>query len=377
MTTLLEYPRTPPHAPRVSHAPHAPRTSHAPWTVHAPHAPRTARRRPGAPRRDAHTDAAGRAHTSSYAGASGHADAPDRADAHRVLARYVDAAGCPREVLAHPAAHGTVLVVDRDAATHDDRRLVAHLAADEPPENALLVCRHYMRDARGRACRPLCVEDLLTAPFRESSARPAPAPTPPSRTAELCDRRGGVHRLQACDAGMSIPELRWCRLAATPEGDRRGAGACEVEPASADADSEPESVRDAVGRLESYEPVRALTLEALVLHGEYPALSVAVLRAELQRLDASRIVLNRGLRRAVLHAMRTEGVSLSEIAFRCGRVKHDGRGNASGETSWLARRVGLAPEGGGNGEPTPWIHTEVLALIARDGLGLGPHEVEL
>ncbi|MEA2356627.1 MAG: hypothetical protein QOD61_2756, partial [Solirubrobacteraceae bacterium] len=25
----------------------------------------------------------------------------------------------------------------------------------------------------------------------------------------------------------------------------------------------------------------------------------------------------------------------------------------------------------------PWVHTDVLALIARNGLGLAPHEVEL
>ena len=104
---------------------------------------------------------------------------------------------------------------------------------------------------------------------------------------------------------------------------------------------------------------------------------MAVLRAELQRLDASRIVLNRGLRRAVLDAMRTRGLSISEIAIRCGRVKRDSGGNCSGETSWLARRVGIMPEGGGGGDPTPWIHSEVLALIARHGLGISPREVEL
>jgi len=61
---------------------------------------------------------------------------------------------------------------------------------------------------------------------------------------------------------------------------------------------------------------------------------------------------------------------------RCGRVKRDRRGNVSGETSWLARRLGLLPEGGER-VPTPWIHSEVLALIARRGLGLCPREVEL
>jgi hypothetical protein len=67
---------------------------------------------------------------------------------------------------------------------------------------------------------------------------------------------------------------------------------------------------------------------------------------------------------------------MSEIAIRCGRIKRDRNGNASGETSWLARRLGIMPEGGCTA-PTPWIHTDVLALIARCGLGVAPREVEL
>jgi hypothetical protein len=66
----------------------------------------------------------------------------------------------------------------------------------------------------------------------------------------------------------------------------------------------------------------------------------------------------------------------SEIALRRGRVKRDARGNISGETSWLARHIGQMPEGGED-RPCPWIHTDVLARIARDGLCISPHEVEL
>lgn len=69
-------------------------------------------------------------------------------------------------------------------------------------------------------------------------------------------------------------------------------------------------------------------------------------------------------------------VTLSEIALRCGRIKRDRRGNISGETSWLACRIGQLPEGGQQ-KPGPWIHSDVLALIARDGLCVSPHEVEL
>ena len=80
-------------------------------------------------------------------------------------------------------------------------------------------------------------------------------------------------------------------------------------------------------------------------------------------------------REVVLAHIERDGLSLSEIATRCGRVKRDACGNESGETSWLARRLGLLPEGGKE-RPTPWIHSDVLALIARRGLGLSPREVE-
>jgi integrase len=56
-------------------------------------------------------------------------------------------------------------------------------------------------------------------------------------------------------------------------------------------------------------------------------------------MDVSKIVLNRGLRQAVLAAAAAQGLSMSEIAVRCGRVKHDSKGKESGETRWLARRL--------------------------------------
>ena len=159
--------------------------------------------------------------------------------AHGSLARYTDAEGRLREVLARPGHAGSVLVLDRDATTLGDRRLVAHLAADEPPENAALVSRHYLRDPRGRRCRPLAPEDLLTAPFPEACEQKDPegadSPLPP-QTVELCDRHGYRHRLEPLATDLSIPELRWCR---------QGGGA---EP------GRPESVRDAVACMESYEP---------------------------------------------------------------------------------------------------------------------------
>ncbi len=291
-----------------------------------------------------------------------------------VLASYTDSAGRLREVLALPGHGGSVLVLDRDAATWGDRRLVAHLAADEPLENAQLVCCDYLRDPRPRRCRRLAPEDLLAAPFaeecepREEGGGFDPLVSPES--VELRDRHGACHRLEAfADAGRSVQELRWCRRESPAELERGSAQRA--------SGPRPESVRDVVACMDGYEPVRALTVRALARYRDDATVSVTVLRNELQRIDASRIVLNLGLRRAVLHAQRTQRLSLSEIAFRCGRVKCDGKGNRSGETSWLSRRVGIAPESGGDGQPTPWIHSEVLALIAREGLGISPREVEL
>jgi hypothetical protein len=135
------------------------------------------------------------------------------------------------------------------------------------------------------------------------------------------------------------------------------------------------SLRSVVGALESYEPARTMTATAIGAHRFDAGVSVVALGAELRRLATSSITLNRLLREAVLRAV-AEGLTLSMIAMRCGRIKRDPRGNISGETSWLGRRLGLLPEGG-NSRPTPWIHSDVLALIARRGLGLSPREVEL
>jgi hypothetical protein len=275
-----------------------------------------------------------------------------------LLGRYTGREDRLRQVVALPGAWGSVLVVDRDASTLGDRRLVAHLAADEPRCNAALVCEHYLRDAAGRWCRSVIQEDLEVEPFPEE-AETGPAADAVPCAAELTDTHGRAYSLELHAAGMSIPELRWCRCSLAER--------CSPEPIS---------MREAIASLESYEPVRTLTRRALALHRDDPTVSVAVLRAERARMDVSKIVLNRGLRQAVLAAAAAQGLSMSEIAVRCGRVKHDSKGKESGETSWLARRLGIAPEGG-ESTPTPWIHSDVLALIARHGLGISPREVEL
>jgi hypothetical protein len=278
-----------------------------------------------------------------------------------LLGSYLDPDGGRRQVVALPGARESVLVVDRDADTLGDWRLVAHLAADEPPENASIVCEHYLRDPAGHWCRSVTADDLQAVPFGEAEEQdldPAPeseAEAIPSPTA-LTDRQGRTYRLELCITGMSIPELRWYRHSPTTPR------------------SEPVVMREVIASLESYEPVRTLTSRALALHRADPEVSTSTLRTEQARVERSEIVLNRGLRRAALAATATQELSMSEI--RCGKIRCDARGQTSGETSWLARRLGLAPEGG-RSTPTPWIHTDVLAMIARRGLGISPREVEL
>jgi len=250
-----------------------------------------------------------------------------------------------------------VLVLDRDAATLSDRRLIAHLAADEPAVNAAIVSRSYLAQARRERClcRPLLAKDLSSIPSADAFEDEALAQC---AREHAIDRLGRRYELTHLPTGMSIPELRWCRAS------KNG------------VEAQPVSVRDAIAQLESYEPIRTLTRRALHLHDGAGGVSVTVLRAELSRIQDSPIVLNRGLREAVLAVTESQGLSMSEIAVRCGRIKRDRAGNESGETSWLARRLGLLAEGGRE-TPTPWIHSDVLALIARDGLGVSPREVEV
>jgi hypothetical protein len=256
-----------------------------------------------------------------------------------------------RELVLVAAAAGSRLLVDRRAADGADARLLAHLSSDEPDANAWLVCREYLAD-RTRVARPLRAGDFA-AP---ADGLNADANVEPFVPRVLSDGRGHRYALRA---GGKPPELRWQREPRRPgEAPRRL------------------SARDVVAALEDYEPVLALTRAAVVRYRLDRRVSVAALAVELRRLESSPIVLNRRLREAVLDAVHDHGISLSAIAMACGRVKRDQRGNGSGETSWLARRVGLVPAGPA-GRPNPWVHSDTLALIARDGLGLAPREVEL
>lgn len=279
------------------------------------------------------------------------------------LGRYTDDGGREREVLAGRLGDGCMLVVDRDALTLGDRRLVARLAADEPDENAALVCAHYLSDASRGRCRRVSAEDLSDWPSDRRSESPRLADGSPHGSG-LIGRRGEnsrhVYRLELVETDALLTELRWRRHA------RRGAPQAPVSV----------YLREVIGAVESYEPACALTRMAVDRYREDKSVWVGVLSSELVRLRESPIVLNRKLRESVLCAIDARGLSMSEIALRCGRVKRDAKGNTSGETSWLARRLGLLPDSGAN-RLTPWIHSDVLALIARAGIGISPHEVEL
>jgi hypothetical protein len=207
-------------------------------------------------------------------------------------------------------------------------------------------------------------DDLRSAGTPTPPPASVPPPSAPSSdalpavAAEWPADWRGAYSIAPVPGAGSIPDLRW------------------VSARDDDRDGRVLTLREVIGRTESYEPARSLTRQALAHHGDSRHVSVTALRGELHRVNCSRIVLNRGLREAVVAAIDAGVVSASEIAIRCGRMRRDARGNVTGETSWLARRIGLACEAGG-ASPTPWVHSEVLATVARCGLGISPHEVEL
>lgn len=275
------------------------------------------------------------------------------------LGTYRDDHGRLRELVALNGHAGSVLLVDRDAATLCDRLLLAHLAHDEPGINVELVCRDYLTRPERPRCRRLLPTDLSTCPAGERPSPGLPRGRRPRDTRSV-NVHGWVHRLDCGHGGNGRPELRWRRS----HSSRSPLG------------WEPVSLRELVGRLESYEPVRTITAAAIADHRGDRTVSVRQLQGEYRWLCKSPVILNRALREAVLQATTSGRLTMSEIALRCGIVKRDRRGRRSGETSWLARRVGLMPEGGA-AHVTPWIHSDVLALIAREGLRMSPHEVEV
>jgi hypothetical protein len=264
--------------------------------------------------------------------------------------------GSGREIVSLPRSDGSVLVVDRLSETFTDARLVARLAPDEPSENALIVARMYLSDETRGRCRLLSPEDWdangqtrLDSPDGLATLQQEP----------LTDSAGRQYRLRIVASQDSPAELCWTR--STQQNDDR---------------FDVLKLRDVMAAIADYEPARTMTAAALSAHRDDQPVSTRRLAGEFERITCSPIVLNRALREAVEQKVLSSELTMSEIAVRCGRTKRDRRGNLSGETSWLARRIGALPEGG-EAEPTQWVHIETLALIAREGLGLNPNEVEL
>ena len=271
----------------------------------------------------------------------------------RHLGRYTDTETLAvHELVATAGGQGSTLVIDRLADTHSDPRLVAHLPSDEPPENASLMCSLYLADPTKGRCRHVSSDDLNKAPCSE----------PPDelwRDTMLTGADGAHYLIREIKTNGSFPQLRWTRS----------------QQPGREEPSVPICLREVVATLEDYKPAR-ITVAVIAGHADSRTVSLRCLRAELERLIESPIVLNRRLREVIERTVQRGELSMSEIAQRCGRVKRDRRGNESGETSWLARRIGRLPEGGEH-TATPWIHSDTLALIARQGLGIAPRDVEL
>lgn len=239
------------------------------------------------------------------------------------------------------------LLIDR-AIAGSDARLLARLTDEEPPGNERLIADMYLADPRTPRCRVLTSEDLEEPSGHEESGVL-------DWRAPLIAGIGATFKLALLQTD-GMPALRW-------HAHHTGAA------------PRPVTLRRVAGSLQQYEPVIAMSRAAIVAHQHDPACSVAHLRSELTRLTESQIVLNRRLREHVQEAIKREQLSMSEIAVRCGRARTDRHGRKSGETSWLARRIGLLAEAG-YPRPTPWVHSDVLALIARDGLQITPAEAE-
>jgi hypothetical protein len=246
---------------------------------------------------------------------------------------------------------GRTLVIDR-AAAGGDARLLAQLAPEEPQGNARLIARMYIADKTSSPPRRATAADL------QSPERPPVDPAPVRWETPLIAGIGATFQIQRTSTA-AIAALRWT------ETRSRVASPTAAVP-----------LRQVIAQLEDYQPAIAMTQAAIDANDQDPLVSVVKLKAELQRLTESRIVLNRRLREHVQRAVEHDQTTMSAIAVRCGRFRTSDRGGQTGETSWLARRIGVLPEAGA-ARPTPWVHTDVLAVIARDGLGINPCEAEL
>jgi hypothetical protein len=292
------------------------------------------------------------------------------------LARYREPeTGAWRAIVALSAKDGATLVVDRLVGTKADARVVARIAPEEDASNAQLMATMYAEDPERGVCRELTNEDMQGAAEQSRSVNDpgdnAGAETgaeveadaedvaPVDPTMVLHHDDGGSYSLRSvnCRPNGASQELHWvCEKA----------GECKTM-----------TLRDTIAHFEAYEPFMAMTTAAIAAGPGQQNVSVAILKSELKRQEESPTVLNRGIREAVLKAVNDrEDLSLSVIAARCGRQHNRANNCVSGDTTWLQRRIGIRNESASD-KPTHWVSTEVLALIARKGLGIAPREVEV
>lgn len=252
---------------------------------------------------------------------------------------YRNQNGEQREVVIYERPEQSTLVIDRNNESHADLRLVGEIPTDEPEANARLLACMW-------AGCPL--EKRHIAVY----------------TGEL------PHVPEALPTRLAIDEVTY-RIALVarehgPGNDLRWVIERPGRPAVVT------TLRQVVAAFEAYEPATAMSNAAIELTPEEVDGGHAVLARELNRVRSSRRILNRGLREAV-QAEVARGTSLAEIAARCGRVEIV-KGASKGESSWVARRVGLA--GDGHGVPRRWIDRDVLVQIAA-AISLTPADVEL
>lgn len=253
------------------------------------------------------------------------------------LASYHDETGRARELVILAGA-GRRVVIDRDATSRSDARLLGELAQEEEDENARLLVAEYLgRSPHDRRC----------AAYVDTPGGP-----PNALSGVLHDPEGNAYWIQCVHGPRGGADLRWMRRL------------------PADGDPAPVTLRTVIGALEAYEPATSMTVEVISAH---PGISGSVLRRQIATVRDSHLVLNRGLRDAVVAAL-DDGTALAQIAESCGHTRPTARGGTAGDSAWLARRVGLKPDG--QEAPYRWIDERVLCEIA-EGLGLRADDVLL
>ena len=166
------------------------------------------------------------------------------------LGRYTEHdTGAVREIARLSIADGSALVVDRLSGTHGDARLLARLAADEPRENAQILCALYLADESKGRCRPVHRRRPRCRADTRSDSTSAASTSCATRRDRLSHPRVRV--------GWAFPRAP---LDTQHPGPNR---------------SETVRLREVVARFEDYEPARSITANALAAHRSDGTLSTS------------------------------------------------------------------------------------------------------